>query len=167
MFQASLPSYNPDVLQAADKPALRRMNWPCPQWSFQSSLEAQLRGKPEGIPWQFQWLGFWAFTARGMGSIPGRAYKILQTKWCGQKKKSKPEPHGHLRPSASLKGHHLSLAWLGSLVVPTYILPGLLFHDLQERPYEMLVVSKRDYVFLPHHPYAPTHLAGNPQPHHC
>ena len=153
-------------LQASDKPGLRT-NWPCPQWSCQPSSEAQLKGKPEGTPWQCQWLGFWAFTAGGMGSIPSGGFKILQAKWCGQEKKSQPEPQGRLHPSASLKGHYLSLAWLDSLVVPTHILPGLFVHDLQERPYGMLVVSKCGYVFLPHHPYAPTHLAGNPQPHHC
>ena len=34
-----------------------------------------------------QWLGLHAFTAKGMGLIPGRGAKIPQAKWCGQKKK--------------------------------------------------------------------------------
>ena len=96
-------------LQASDKPG-PRTNWPCPQWSCQPSSEAQLKGKPEGTPWQCQWLGFWAFTAGGMCSIPSQGFKILQAKWCGQKKKSQPEPQGRLHPSASLKEHYLSLA---------------------------------------------------------
>ena len=33
-----------------------------------------------------QWLGLCAFTAEGLDSIPGRATKIPQTSWCGQKK---------------------------------------------------------------------------------
>ena len=34
-----------------------------------------------------QWLGLSALTAKGLHSIPGQAYKILQAKECGQKKK--------------------------------------------------------------------------------
>ena len=31
-------------------------------------------------------LGFWAFTAKGMGSIPGQGTKIWEAAaWCGQK----------------------------------------------------------------------------------
>ena len=33
-----------------------------------------------------QWLGLGAFTAEGLGSIPGRGTKILQGSRCGQKK---------------------------------------------------------------------------------
>ena len=36
-----------------------------------------------------QWLGLWAFTAKAMGSIPGRGTKIPEAAWCGQKKKKK------------------------------------------------------------------------------
>ena len=33
-----------------------------------------------------QWLGFWALTAKGMGSIPGQGTKIWEAAaWCGQK----------------------------------------------------------------------------------
>ena len=35
-----------------------------------------------------QWLGLWAFTAKGPGSIPGQGTKILQVSQCGQKKKN-------------------------------------------------------------------------------
>ena len=31
-----------------------------------------------------QWLGLRAFTAKGLGSIPGSGTKILQATWCGQ-----------------------------------------------------------------------------------
>ena len=34
-----------------------------------------------------QWLGLSALTAKGLHSIPGQGYKILQAKECGQKKK--------------------------------------------------------------------------------
>ena len=34
-----------------------------------------------------QWLGLCAFTAEGMGSIPGQGTKILQAVWCDQKEK--------------------------------------------------------------------------------
>ena len=33
-----------------------------------------------------QWLGLCAFTAKGVGSIPGQGTKIPQAAWCGQKK---------------------------------------------------------------------------------
>ena len=36
-----------------------------------------------------QWLGLYAFTAKGLGSIPGWGTKIQQAVWCGQKKKKK------------------------------------------------------------------------------
>ena len=36
-----------------------------------------------------QWLGLWAPTAEGMGSISGQGMKIPQVAWCGQKKKKK------------------------------------------------------------------------------
>ena len=32
-----------------------------------------------------QWLGFRAFTAKGLDSVPGRGTKILQATLCGQK----------------------------------------------------------------------------------
>ena len=35
-----------------------------------------------------QWLGLCAFTAEGLGSIPGRGAEISQAVWCGQKKKN-------------------------------------------------------------------------------
>ena len=35
-----------------------------------------------------QWLGIWAFTDGGAGSIPGPITKILKTTQCGQGKKS-------------------------------------------------------------------------------
>ena len=34
-----------------------------------------------------QWLGLCAFTAVGLGSIPGRGTEILQATWRGQEKK--------------------------------------------------------------------------------
>ena len=33
-----------------------------------------------------QWLELWAFTAEGLGSIPGQGTKFLQASWCGQNK---------------------------------------------------------------------------------
>ena len=36
-----------------------------------------------------QWLGLCAFTAEGLGSVPGWGTKIPQVVWCGQKKKKK------------------------------------------------------------------------------
>ena len=42
-----------------------------------------------------QWLGLDAFTAVGLGSIPGWGTKILQAKWRGQNNKNnKKENHG-------------------------------------------------------------------------
>ena len=35
-----------------------------------------------------QWLGIWAFTDGGAGSIPGPVTKILKTTQCGQGKKT-------------------------------------------------------------------------------
>ena len=34
-----------------------------------------------------QWLGLWAFTAEGSGSMPGQGAKIPQAMRCSQKKK--------------------------------------------------------------------------------
>ena len=42
--------------------------------------------------WKFsghQWLGLWAFTAKGQGSIPDKGTKILQAEQPCQKKKKK------------------------------------------------------------------------------
>ena len=36
-----------------------------------------------------EWLGFWAFTAEGSGSIPSQRTKTLQAPWAWQKKKRK------------------------------------------------------------------------------
>ena len=36
-----------------------------------------------------QWLGLHAFTAEGVGLIPGWGTKIPQAAWCGQRKKKK------------------------------------------------------------------------------
>ena len=36
----------------------------------------------------FQWLGLWAFTAKGLGSVPGWGTKIPQATKCGKKKKN-------------------------------------------------------------------------------
>ena len=35
------------------------------------------------------WLGLWASSAGGTGSIPGRGTKILYAGWCGQKNNKK------------------------------------------------------------------------------
>ena len=35
------------------------------------------------------WLGLWAFTAEGLGSIPGWGTRISQAVWHGQKKKKR------------------------------------------------------------------------------
>ena len=40
-----------------------------------------------------QWLGLYAFTAKGLGSIPGWGTKIPQAVWCGQKKKKTLNPY--------------------------------------------------------------------------
>ena len=39
----------------------------------------------KGISLVVQWLGLWAPTAGGTGSIPGQGTKILQDMWCGKK----------------------------------------------------------------------------------
>ena len=50
-----------------------------------------------GLPWGFQWLGLYASTARGKGSIPGRGTKTLKAVLFCQKikflkmKKKNPE----------------------------------------------------------------------------
>ena len=45
-----------------------------------------------------QWLGLGAFTAEGMGSIPGQGTKVLQAMWHGQKKKKKKrKKRGHYK----------------------------------------------------------------------
>ena len=36
-----------------------------------------------------QWLGLGAFTAEGLGSVPGSGNEILIASWCGQNKKKK------------------------------------------------------------------------------
>ena len=38
-------------------------------------------------PLAVQWLGLWAPTAEGIGSISGQGTKIPQVAWCGQKNK--------------------------------------------------------------------------------
>ena len=43
---------------------------------------------PSGNSPAVQWLGFHAFTADGMDSIPGWGTKILKTVQCGQRKKN-------------------------------------------------------------------------------
>ena len=40
-----------------------------------------------------QWLGLWAFTAKGLGSISGEGTKILQAAQCDQKIKIKTLVH--------------------------------------------------------------------------
>ena len=40
-----------------------------------------------------QWLGLCAFTAEGLGSIPGRRAEISQAVWCSRKKKKKLQMH--------------------------------------------------------------------------
>ena len=44
-------------------------------------FKVQFRELPGG-----QWLGLWAFTAKGAGLIPGQGTKIPQAVWCDQKK---------------------------------------------------------------------------------
>lgn len=61
--------------------------------------------------------------------------------------KVKPSPMAFLGPLLPWRSC-LSLAWLGSRVVPTNILPDLVFHVLlQEQPYGMSVVKKCGWVF--------------------
>ena len=44
-----------------------------------------MRGSSLGV----QWLGLHAFTAEGLGSIPGQGTKILQATLCNQKKEKR------------------------------------------------------------------------------
>ena len=46
----------------------------------------------EGNCMAVQWLRLRAFTAEGLGSIPGWGTKIPQAMWCGQKNKTKHIP---------------------------------------------------------------------------
>ena len=50
---------------------------------------------PWGNSLGVQWLGFRAFTAGGMGSIPGWGIKILQPKLCNMAQKKSPWPPSH------------------------------------------------------------------------
>ena len=43
-----------------------------------------------------QWLGLWAFTAEGLGSIPGWGIKILQVTQCNQKKERRLRSTEHI-----------------------------------------------------------------------
>ena len=45
-----------------------------------------------------QWLGLHAFTAEGMGSIPGRGTKILQATWAATKKKKEKKKRRSMHP---------------------------------------------------------------------
>ena len=40
---------------------------------------------------EVQWLGLWALTAGGLGSIPGRGTKIPQAAQCGQKQQQQQQ----------------------------------------------------------------------------
>ena len=42
-----------------------------------------------GTSMDVQWLGLWAFTVKGPGSIPGQGSKIPQAVQCGQKQINK------------------------------------------------------------------------------
>ena len=55
--------------------------------SQQSSLLPQVSSlnPTVGNSLAVQWLGLCAFTAEGLGSIPGEGTKIPQATWCGQK----------------------------------------------------------------------------------
>ena len=48
-----------------------------------------IRIEPLGNSLAVQWLGFHAFTAENMGSIPGRGTKIPQAAWHSQERKRK------------------------------------------------------------------------------
>ena len=50
---------------------------------------AKIKTDPLGNSPAVQWLGLGAFTARGVGSIPGWGTKIPQAMQCGQKTKTK------------------------------------------------------------------------------
>ena len=45
---------------------------------------SSLKTSEQGVPWRSTGQDS-AFTAKGLGSIPGEGTKILQATWCGQK----------------------------------------------------------------------------------
>ena len=55
-----------------------------------TELKTALKNKIDfGNSLVVQWLGLCAFTAKGLGSIPGRGTKIPKATRCSQKKKKK------------------------------------------------------------------------------
>ena len=62
-----------------------------------------------------QWLGLHAFTAEGLGSIPGQGTKILQAVQCRQKKKER-ERHTCKGQKDMGKGHGASMPPLSTTV---------------------------------------------------
>ena len=59
-----------------------------------------------------QWLGFWAFTAGGPGSIPVWGNKFLRAAQCGQKEQKKE--HGELALVDSIE------SWVGNEQMQTF-----------------------------------------------
>ena len=58
-----------------------------------------------------QWLGLSALTAKGLHSIPGQGYKILQAKECGQKKKGlvqRGQAYCHCQAAKNWKGQFVT-----------------------------------------------------------
>ena len=60
-----------------------------------------------------QRLGLWAFTAKGMGSIPGQGSEILQAMWHGKEKSEKLHGVTHYVCSTG-RGHR----WEGQRMKP-------------------------------------------------
>ena len=103
-----------------------------------------------------QWLGLSALTAKGLHSIPGQAYKILQAKECGQKKKG--DWSSEDRPIATAK---LPRTGRGSLWPPTALAPldtslSLAVLTLELLKFDLAAVATREctwWVSLYHMPY--------------
>ena len=56
-------------------------------------LILRIKEKVCGNSLAVQWLGLHAFTAKGLGSVPGRGTRIPQAVRCGQKQKKSGRPH--------------------------------------------------------------------------
>ena len=56
------------------------------------SSSAKKKKKSIGNSLAVQWLGLWALTTKGLGSIPGQGIKIPQAKWHSQRKNSTLRP---------------------------------------------------------------------------
>ena len=77
-----------------------------------------------------QWLGFWAFTAGGPGSIPVWGNKFLRAAQCGQKEQKKE--HGELALVDSIE------SWVGNWNLIFISATNLLTHFGQVLSFSLL-----------------------------